>query len=168
MKFQGVRREGLDSPSRVQNKATFQRSLVACEPVTFDFWSDLASAQCSMEREVPATTRQKSIWFGLKFLKSSREFVRLSNRKGKKKKIKRAQFPLLLKLNFPRQFQGWQKPQGAQSGAARVDPGSQEETPPALGLGRGAPRPLPSGLGVNLPIKGHKGTASQLRDFSPG
>lgn len=30
-------KEGPDYKSRVQNKATFQQSLVACEPVLFDF-----------------------------------------------------------------------------------------------------------------------------------
>lgn len=98
-----MRKEGLGHKSRVQNKATFQWSLVAYEPVTFDFWRDLPTV--SMRSIPPGCSTQNSIWFGLKYLKSSRGFVRLSNRKGKKK-IKTAQFPLLLKLNFPQQFQG--------------------------------------------------------------
>lgn len=38
--------EELDYKSRVQNKATFQQSLAACEPVPFDFCRDLDPAQC--------------------------------------------------------------------------------------------------------------------------
>lgn len=78
-----MRKEGLGHKSRVQNKATFQWSLVAYEPVTFDFWRDLPTV--SMKSIPPGCSTQNSIWFGLKYLKSSRGFVRLSNRKGGKK-----------------------------------------------------------------------------------
>ena len=116
-----MRKEGLGHKSRVQNKATFQWSLVACEPVTFDFWRDLPAV--SMKSKLPGCSTQNSIWFGLKFLKSSRGFVRLSNRKGKKrKKSKQPSSLFCSSWTFRGSFRGersHKKPSRAQQGRPR-------------------------------------------------
>ena len=162
-----MRKEGLGHKSRVQNKATFQWSLVACEPVTFDFWRDLPAV--SMKSKLPGCSTQNSIWFGLKFLKSSRGSVRLSNREGKKrKKNQNSPVPSSAQAELSAAVSGVTEATRSPARRNRAGPGRPGGNSHSCKLGEGAPRPLPSRLGVNLLVKGHQGTASWLRDFSSG
>lgn len=160
-----MRKEGLGHKSRVQNKATFQWSLVAYEPVMFDFWRDLPTV--SMKSKPPGCSTQNSIWFGLKFLKSSRGFLRLSNRKGKKKN-QNSPVPSSAQAELSAAVSGVTEATRSPVRRSRAGPGRPGGNSHSCALGKGAPRPLPSRLGVNLLVKGHQGTASWLRDFSSG
>ena len=88
--------------------------------------------------------------------------------RGKKEKNQNSPVPSSAQAELSAAVSGVREATRSPVGRSRADPGRPGGNSHSCQLGKGAPRPLPSRLGVNLLVKGHQGTASWLRDFSSG